>query len=95
MQKASAWIAGAGLRNPNEAGAGASEYLRLFALVALAYLWARSAEIALPRSHDPFYRAKLNTARFFMARVLPQSSALLACIVAGGKSIEGFDDEDF
>jgi 3-(methylsulfanyl)propanoyl-CoA dehydrogenase len=95
LQRASAWIAGAGLRNPNEAGAGASEYLRLFALVAMAYLWARSAEIALARSGNPFYRAKLNTARFFMARVLPQSSALLACIVAGGASIEEFNDEDF
>jgi hypothetical protein len=30
-----------------------------------------------------------------MQRVLPQSGALFACIVAGGKSIEAFDDEDF
>jgi butyryl-CoA dehydrogenase len=95
LQKASAWVAANGLRDPNEAGAAASEYLRLFALVAIAYLWARTAEIALSRDGDDFYRAKLNTARFFMQRVLPQSSALFACIVAGGKSIAGFADEDF
>ena len=82
----------------DEAGAAASDYLRLFALVAIAYLWARSAEIALEQKADDgsgFYRAKLNTARYFMQRVLPQSGALFACIVAGGRSIMGFDDEDF
>jgi butyryl-CoA dehydrogenase len=98
LQKASAWIASKGLRDPNEAGAAASEYLRLFALVAMAYLWARTAEIGLARSHDNddrFYRAKVNTARYFLQRVLPQTEALLACIVAGGGSIMAFDDEDF
>ena len=98
LQKASAWVAANGLRDANEAGAAASDYLRLFALVAMAYLWARMAEIALAhQSSDDggFYRAKLNTARYFMQRVLPQSSALFACIVAGGESIMGFDDDDF
>jgi butyryl-CoA dehydrogenase len=95
LQKATSWIAANALRDPNEAGAAASEYLRLLALVAIAYLWARSAEIALEGETDDFYRAKLNTARFFMQRVLPQSGALFACIVAGGASIEAFDDEDF
>ena len=98
LQKASAWVAGNGLRDPDEAGAAANDYLRLFALVAMAYLWARTAEIALDHNSgdgDGFYRAKLNTARFFMQRVLPQSGALFACIVTGGESIMGFDDEDF
>ncbi len=98
LQKASAWIAANGLRDPNEAGAAASEYLRLFALVAIAYLWARTAEIALARNDDRadrFYRAKVNTARYFMQRVLPQTGSLLACIVAGGGSLMAFDDEDF
>ena len=98
LQKASAWVAANGLRDPNEAGAAASDYLRLFALVAIAYMWARAAEIAVARKSDDesnFYRAKLNTARFFMQRVLPQTNALFACIVAGGKSIMEFDDDDF
>jgi len=98
LQKASAWVAANGLRDPNEAGAAASDYLRLFALVAIAYMWARTAEIALAREtgdENNFYRAKLNTARFFMQRLLPQSGALFACIVAGGKTIMDFDDDDF
>jgi 3-(methylsulfanyl)propanoyl-CoA dehydrogenase len=98
LQKASAWIAGKGLGDPNEAGSAASEYLRLFALVAIAYLWARMAEVALARAGDDrngFYRAKLNTARYFMQRVLPQSSSLFACITAGGESIMAFDDQAF
>jgi butyryl-CoA dehydrogenase len=98
LQKASAWVAANGLRDPNEAGAAASDYLRLFALVAIAYMWARAAEIAVARISDDesnFYRAKLNTARFFMQRVLPQTNALFACIVAGGKSIMEFEDDDF
>lgn len=95
LQKASAWIVGNALRDPNEAGAAASDYLRLFALVAIGYMWARSAEIARSHDGDDFFRAKLNTARFYMQRVLPQSSALFSCIVAGGSSIEAFDDDDF
>ena len=98
LQKATAWIAANGRRDPNEAGSAASEYLRLFALVAMAYLWARSAEIALARITDAnqdFYRAKLNTARYYMQRVLPQSASLYACIVAGGKAIAAFDDDAF
>ena len=98
LQKASAWVAANGLRDANEAGAAASDYLRLFALVAIAFMWARTADIALARKagdESGFYRAKLNTARFFMQRILPQSSALFSCIVAGGKSIMDFDDDDF
>ncbi len=98
LQKATAWIAQHGRRDPSEAGAVASEYLRLFAMVAIAYMWARAAEIALTRAADDgtgFYLAKLNTARFYMQRVLPQSQSLHACIVAGGKAIAEFDDEAF
>ncbi len=82
------------MRNPNEAGAAASEYLRLVALVALGYLWARTAAIA-SGSESALHRAKLDTARFYMQRVLPQTGALAACIMAGAGSIEGFEDENF
>jgi butyryl-CoA dehydrogenase len=62
----------------------------------VGYLWARTAEIALAGDDgNNFYRAKLNTARFFVKRVLPQTSALAACIMAGGQSIDAFADEDF
>ncbi|NIP45306.1 MAG: acyl-CoA dehydrogenase [Gammaproteobacteria bacterium] len=96
LQKATRWIAENGTRDPNEAGAAASEYLRLFALVAMAFMWARMARIALAsESKNKFYRGKLATARFYMQRVLPQTASLYACIVAGGSSIADFEDEAF
>ena len=90
LQQATAWVAQQGLRDPEEAGAAASDYLRLFALVALAYLWARTAKVALAKreaENGAFYRAKLATARFYMTRLLPQSSALFAAIMAGAKPV--------
>ena len=100
LQQATAEVARRGLARPDEAGAAATEYLRLFGLVALAYLWARSAEISLPKvgtDQDPdgFYRAKVATARFYMERLLPQTSGLFAAIMAGGKSIMAFEEADF
>jgi len=96
LQKASVQIAQAGMANPDEAGAAATEYLRLFGLTTLAYLWARMAEISLPKADDDaFYTAKVNTARFFMQRLLPQTGALFAQIMAGGASLMAFDEAAF
>ncbi len=98
LQRASAWIAQSGLSNPEEAGAAATDYLRLFGLTALAYLWARMAEISLAGldgEEHRFYQAKIDTARFFMQRLLPQSGGLFSAIVAGGGSIMAFDDDAF
>ena len=78
--------------------AAASEYLRLFGLVAVGYMWARTAQVALARLDDDptgFYRAKLDTARFYFERVLPQSGALEASVMAGSDSIMAFDDQAF
>jgi butyryl-CoA dehydrogenase len=98
LQRATLWIAARGLANPDDAAAAASDYLRLFGLVALAYLWARAAEIALGRldgDEAGFYRAKLDTARFFVERLLPQSGALFAALVSGSDTMMGFDDAQF
>ena len=80
---------------PEEAGAAAVDYLRLFAFTALAYLWARAAQVSLPRSHDDFHRAKLATARFFMQRILPNAAALHAKIVAGAAPVMELDEAMF
>ena len=92
------WLIRAGEREPEEAASGATEYLRLFGLVALAYIWARMAAVALPQVAGPeagFYRAKLNTARFFMQRLLPQGEGLASAILAGGQAIRSFEDAAF
>jgi hypothetical protein len=99
LQQATAHVARAGLANPDEAGAAASDYLRLFGLTALAYQWARAAEISLPKlvdaDADGFYAAKAATARFYMQRLLPQTSGLFSAIMAGGKSMMAFDEAAF
>jgi alkylation response protein AidB-like acyl-CoA dehydrogenase len=100
LQRATAKIARDGKADPEEAGAAASDYLRLFGLTALAYMWARAVEVALPRvktgaDQDGFYKAKIGTAWFFMERLLPQTSGLSAAIIAGGaggRSMMEFDD---
>ena len=93
-------IARTGMARPEEAGAAASDYLRLFGLVALGYIWVRAVETALPKAGGPedgdgFYRDKLNTARFFFDRILPQSASLFQAIMAGGGSIMAFDEAAF
>src|SRR5690606_6480405 len=71
LQQSTAMIAQKGLKYPNEAGAASSDYLRQFALVALGYMWARMAEVAIDKLEtdtDPgqkeFYDSKIKTARF-------------------------------
>ena len=96
LQQATGQIARLGLGKPEEAGAAASDYLRLFGLTALAYMWARMAQIALPKAEeDAFYKAKLGTARFFMERMLPQTSGLFSSLMAGGGSLMDFAEEAF
>ncbi len=90
LQQATAWIAQQGLKNPEEAGAAASDYLRLFALVAMGYMWARMMKVAMANQdaeNAAFYKAKIATGRFFMARILPETSGLFAAIMAGGETI--------
>jgi hypothetical protein len=100
LQQITLHVAQQGMRSPDEAGAASCDYLRLFALVAMAYLWARMAEIAhtkLAGSADDaaFYRAKLDTARFFMTKMLPDSGALFAQIMAGSAPVMQFEDAAF
>ena len=80
---------------PEEMGAAAVDYLRLFALTALAYLWARAAKASLPKSNEDFHRAKLATARFFMQRILPDTAALHARIAAGAASVMELNEAMF
>jgi hypothetical protein len=90
LQQATASVAQQGLRDPNEAGAAASDYLRCFALVALAYMWARMAKVVLAKpaaERTAFHKAKLASARFYMTRILPQTSGLFAAINAGAEPI--------
>ena len=89
LQQASMWIGTMGFANPNHAGAGAVEYQKMFSVVLFAYIWAKQAKLALAlKDSDPeFYTAKLATARFYYAKILPQTISLLASITAGADSV--------
>ena len=100
LQLATGQIATAGLKDAEEAGAAATDYLRLMGLVAMAYMLARSAEIAQSRvaaKQDPdgFYAAKLASARFFTDRVLPQTAALYLAIKSGKASTMSLPEAGF
>ena len=92
LQLATGFIAEKGLADPEEAGAAATDYLRLFGLVALGFMWVRTAEIAVEKLPNAgpdteFYQTKLATSRFFVERILPQAGALLFTIKAGKASL--------
>ena len=98
LQSCTAEVARRGFGDPFEAGAAATDYLRLFGLTALGYCWARMAEVAAAKQEGEdaaFYRAKLTTARFFMQRILPQTGALSAQIMAGGKVLKEMEEAAF
>ena len=71
--------------NADEVGGAAVDYLRVCGHLVFAYLFARMARIALDKqdSGDPFYTAKLNTARFYFAKLLPETASLIRTARAG------------
>ena len=100
LQLATAQIATTGLKDPEEAGAAATDYLRLFGLVSLGFMWVRSAEIAhrkLPTANGDarFYQAKLHTAQFFVDRLLPQTASLYLAIKSGKGAMMAMDEAMF
>ncbi|MGA7069321.1 MAG: acyl-CoA dehydrogenase C-terminal domain-containing protein [Pseudolabrys sp.] len=98
LQQASMWFMQNAMAKPDNAGAGSYDYMHLFGLVALGYMWCRIAEAALaklPKANGSAARlnAKLVTARFFMERMLPGTATRLARIEAGaGSTMELADD---
>ncbi|WP_181699898.1 acyl-CoA dehydrogenase C-terminal domain-containing protein [Chthonobacter albigriseus] len=101
LQKATMWFLANGMKNPDNAGAGSTDYMHLLGLVVLAYMWARMAETAQEKlkaganGHAAFMERKLVTARFFMERVLPETGAHLARISAGSEAIMALPAEAF
>ena len=100
LQLCTGEIAQKSLRDPEEAGAAATDYLRLFGLVALGVMWLRSAKVAHAAldggCDDPaFYKAKLVTAQFYMTRILPQAAGLVAAIRSGKSAMMALDEMAF
>ena len=88
------------MQDREEVGAASVDYLLYSGYVTLAYLWARAARVsaqALASNGDEpaFYRAKLDTARFYFQRLLPRTRGHVEMIRAGGASLMALSAEDF
>ncbi|MCM5680798.1 acyl-CoA dehydrogenase C-terminal domain-containing protein [Schlegelella sp. S2-27] len=84
-------------QNPDEVGAAAVDYLRVCGHLVFGYFWARMAKVALAKvdSGDPFYKAKLATARFYFAKLLPETASLIRSARAGVKPLMEMDEALF
>ena len=84
-------------QNPDEVGAAAVDYLRICGHLVFAYFWARMAKVALEKqgSGDPFYKAKLATARFYFAKLLPETASLIRTARAGAKPLMDIEEALF
>jgi hypothetical protein len=84
---------------PAEIGAAASELLRQFGLVALGFVWLRIAKAAAQgqtRAENlDFYAGKLNTARFFIQRLLPEARFRAAAVASGCAAVMAMRVEQF
>ena len=83
--------------NVEELGTSANDYLHVFGYTAMAYIWARMAEVSLSKvsSGDNFYESKIKTARYYFAKLLPRRISLIASIKAGSDTLFDIEDDLF
>ncbi|MDO8380088.1 acyl-CoA dehydrogenase C-terminal domain-containing protein [Phenylobacterium sp.] len=99
LQEGTMWLMQNGLMNPENAGAASTDYMHLFGLTALAYMWALIAKAAQARiaagDADPYFANKLVVGRYYMQRVLPDAGAHLAKLVTGSELMMALPAEAF
>ncbi|QLF92634.1 acyl-CoA dehydrogenase C-terminal domain-containing protein [Pseudomonas sp. ABC1] len=95
LDEATDWLIEQARQRPQEVGAACVEYLHAFGYVGYGYMWARMAVAALRQPQSDFHVAKLGTARFYFARLLPRTRSLLASVKAGSESLYLLDEEQF
>ena len=95
MTKFTTEIGFKGFQNPDEVGAAAVDYLRVAGHLVFGYFWARMAQVALREiaagNSDPFYLAKLQTARFYFAKLFPETATAMRSARAGAKVLMDTD----
>ena len=99
LQDATMWLMQNGVANPDSAAAASSDYLSLFGLTGLAYMWALMAKAARAKiaagDADPFYANKLAVGRYYLQRVLPDAGAHLAKLKTGAEAVMALPAEAF
>jgi hypothetical protein len=87
LQQATMWLMQNAMAKPDNAGAGATDYMKLFGLVVFGYMWAKMAKVAQDKiaagDTSTYFKTKQVTGRFFMERMLPETSVHLARIQTG------------
>jgi hypothetical protein len=85
-----------GSQNADEVGAAAVDYLRVAGHFVFGYLFARMAQVALREiaagNTDPFYVGKLQTARFYFAKLFPETLTLMRTARAGSRALMETDE---
>ena len=96
MTKFTTEIGFKGFQNPDEVGAAAVDYLRVAGHLVFAYFWARMAQVALREvaagNPDKFYVGKLQTARFYFAKLLPETATLMRTARSGSAALMDTDE---
>lgn len=99
LQKATNWLVEKGLENFDNAGAASTDYLHLFGLTCMAYMWAKMAKVANAKikagDSDPMYASKMVCAKYFVERWLPQADAHLARVETGAETLMALDAAAF
>ena len=99
LQDATMWLMQNGLANPDNAGAASTDYMHLFGITGLAYMWALMAKVSLAKiaggDSDPFYSSKVAVGRYFLERVLPETGAHLAKLKTGSATMMALPAEAF
>eukprot|EP01031_Cornospumella_fuschlensis_P012833 gene12833-15681_t len=89
LQDGTMWLMQNGMANPDNAAGASTDYLHLFGLTALAYMWSLQAKAALARiaggETDPFYETKLTIGRYYIQRILPETGGRLAKLKTGSE----------
>lgn len=100
LQQATMWFMQNAMAKPDNAGAGATDYMHLFGIVAMGYMWAKMAKAAHARKMQgngtaDAMDAKLLTGRFFMERMMPETATRLARISTGADATMAMPVESF
>ena len=99
LQEATFWLMQNGLAEPDNAGAASTDYLHLFGVTALGYMWLKIAHAAQARidggDADPFYAGKLVVGRYFLDRIAPEGAMHLAKLKTGAASMMALPADAF
>ncbi len=100
LQEGAMWLMQNGMANFDNAGAASHDFLNLFGITALTYMWALQAKAAFGAKKngngaDPYYDTKLATGRYFLARVTPDAGAHLAKLKSGAEPVMALSAEAF